>query len=165
MISNDECIVVYFADESSAHRKFVKESFKRANIAAKIFSFTDEKKLMDSLKQPGTLPDVIFLTFNLNYENALISLKRIRNKKKYAQVPVIVFSPFRYPRDMEVAFENGANLFIPKAVFIEHGERALETVFHRNWRRDIVDPDRNNFVLTDEVTTNGQLKWSHFKRE
>lgn len=148
MIAEKEPIVVFSADENSEHRIFLKESFKKAGINVKVFSFNCEKKLMNSLGQPTASPDVIFLTFNLEKETAVTCLKRIRIRKKLSNVPVVVFSPFTYLNDIEEAFNNGASLFVPKPVFMKESTKTLQTIFFPKWRRDLLSPNRNKFVLT-----------------
>jgi CheY-like chemotaxis protein len=160
MMVEKEQIVVFIADDNLEHRNFLRESFKKAGIHAKIFSFNSEEKLMNSLGQANIFPDVIFLTFNLEHETAITCLKRIRIKRKLSSVPVVVFSPFTYMSDIEEAFTNGANLFIPKPVFMKESTKTLQKIFYSKWRRTLLTPNRQKFVLSDNAETSDKLKWS-----
>ncbi len=155
-----EQIVVFIADESSEYRSFMRESFKKAGINAKIHSFTSEEKLMNALGQASAFPDIIFLTFNLEYETAVTCLRRIRLRKKLSTVPVIVFSPCTYLKDIEEAFNNGAGLFIPKPLFIKESTKILQKIFHLKWRRDLLKPNRHEFVLTSNPVDADKLSLS-----
>lgn len=160
MVQGKEKIVVFVADDDSTQRKKLRESFKNAGIQAKIYSFDCEKKLMDSLAQSTASPDIIFLTFNLENEAAVTCLKRIRLKKRFTNVPVIVFSPFTYLHDIKAAFENGASLFIPMTIFNENNTKTLHAIFHPRWRRDLIKPNNYKFVLSADTEDADKLCWS-----
>jgi PleD family two-component response regulator len=161
MTEGKEHITVYLADDCAEDRKYVKESFKGAEIAAKFFVFDSERKLMNALGQAAAFPDVIFLTFNLDNELTLTCLKRIRTKKKFSDVPVIIFSVCSYLQDIQEAFENGANLFIPKPVFNEHRVQTLKAIFKPNWRRSLLRTNKARFVLKVDSECSEQISWSH----
>jgi DNA-binding response OmpR family regulator len=160
MAAEKEQIAVFIAEDNSEHRNFLKESFKKAGIKVKVYSFNCEEKLMNSLGQATASPDIIFLTFNLEPETAVTCLKRIRIKKKLSNVPVIVFSPFTYLKDIEEAFNNGASLFIPKPIFMKESTKTLQTIFYSKWRHDLLNPNRYKFVLTTNSEDSGKLSWS-----
>jgi CheY-like chemotaxis protein len=115
---------------------------------------------MNSLGQASAFPDIIFLTFNLENETAITCLKRIRIKKKLATVPVVVFSPCTYLKDIEEAFNNGANLFIPKPIFMKESTKALQKIFHSKWSKDLLTPNRHKFVLTINTEDSNKLIFS-----
>jgi response regulator RpfG family c-di-GMP phosphodiesterase len=161
MVKEKEKIVVFIADDNLEDRNLFKESFKKADIKAKVFSFDSEKKLMNSLGQPTACPDIIFLAFNLENETAITCLKWIRLKRKFTNVPVVIFSPFSYLKDIKDAFENGASLFIPKPIFIEDSTKTLKAVFHSKWRRDLLNSNGHKFVLTSNIENSDRLCWSN----
>jgi DNA-binding response OmpR family regulator len=140
-------LVIFIADASLEHRNFFKESLKKAGIDAKVLSFNSEKRLMNALGQPTASPDIIFLTFELDTESALACLKWIRLKKKFSNVPVVIFSPFTYLKDIKDAFDNGASLFVPKLIFTENCSKTLNNIFHYNWQHDLLSPQKERFVL------------------
>lgn len=155
-----EKIVIFIADPNLEHRNFFKESIKKACIDAKVFSFNSEKRLMNSLGQITASPDIIFLTFNLETESALTCLQWIRLKRKFSNVPVIIFSPFTYLKDIKDAFDNGANLFIPKPIFEGNNTKTLQAVFRANWRRDLIRPNSSKFVLALDTEDSKRLCWA-----
>lgn len=150
-------LIIFIADGNTEHRNFFKESLKKASIDAKVFSFPNEKRLMNSLGQSSATPDIIFLTFDLDTQSAITCLKWIRIKKKFSNVPVVIFSPFTYLKDIKDAFDNGANLFVPKPVFTENCTKALQNIFYNHWQRDLLSPRSNKFVLTLDTENSERL--------
>lgn len=161
-VEEKKTIAVFLEDNSSEHRILMRESFKKAKINAKVYSFNNEEKLMNVLGQSTTFPDIIFLTFNLEYEPAVTCLKRIRVRKKLSNVPVVVFSPCMYLKDIDEAFNNGAGLFIPKPVFMKESTRTLQKIFHPKWRQTLIKPNRNKFVLTSNAEDTDKLSLSSY---
>jgi DNA-binding NarL/FixJ family response regulator len=153
-------IFIYIADSNSEYRNSFKESLKNAQINAKIFSFDSEKKLMNSLGQSTASPDIIFLTFDLENETTITCLKLIRLKRKFSDVPVVVFSPFTYLKDIKSAFDNGASLFIPKPIYMENSTKALQAIFRPRWRHHLIQPNSYKFVLSFDTEDTGKLCWS-----
>ena len=153
--------MVYLADENAEYRKQVKENFKNAGVKAKIFSFDGEEKLMHALDQTDVMPDVIFLTFSLENNAALSCLRWIRIKQNLSGVPVFVFSPFTYLKDISEAFESGANLFIPQSVFFADGQKILRILFKDKWYEKLLSPDRQKFVLKSDIRNTDKLTLSY----
>jgi PleD family two-component response regulator len=146
LVKKADNIVVYFADKNAEFRKRVKDNLKNSGIKMKLFSFDSEDKLMDALAQ-SLLPDIIFLTFNSENDLALKCLKNIRDQKKFGEIPVVVFSPFTYLKDIKEALENGAGLFIPQPIFLANSQKTFHAIFKPNWRKELIDPNREKFVL------------------
>jgi CheY-like chemotaxis protein len=150
-------IVIFIVDANLDHRNFFKESIKKAGIDAKVLSFNTEKRLMNALGQVTASPDIIFIAFDLDTEPALACLKWIRLKGKFSKVPVVVFSPFTYLKDIKDAFDNGANLFVPKPIFTDNCTKTLQNIFHSNWQRDLLSPRSNKFVLAFDTEDSEKL--------
>jgi PleD family two-component response regulator len=160
MALEKEKIVIYIADGDPEYKKSFKQNLKKAEINAKFHSFDCEQKLMNSLGQPTASPDIIFLSFDLENENAITCLKRIKLKKRFSDVPVVVFSPCTYLKDIKDAFENGASLFIPKPIYMENSIKTLQAVFRPRWRHHLLQPDSYKFVLSYDKEETNKLCWS-----
>jgi response regulator RpfG family c-di-GMP phosphodiesterase len=160
MALEKEKIVIFVADDNLEHRKSLKENLKKVEINAKIRAFDNETKLMNSLGQPTVLPDIIFITASLENGDAINCLKRIRLKKKFQEVPVIIFSPCTYLKDIKDSFDCDASLFIPKPVFEKNSVKALQEIFRPRWRYHLLQPNSYKFVLAQDTLDADKLCWS-----
>jgi PleD family two-component response regulator len=151
-------IIVFLADENIGYRNLLRKGLKESGINAKIFSFNCEEKLMHYIDNLSIKPDIIFLSFDLQNVKAKQCLKNMRANKQLTGIPIIIFSACSYLNDINEAFNSGANLFIPKPIFLKNKTKVLETLFTPPCQKAIQRPNKKKFVLS--AVTNDGLNWS-----
>jgi response regulator RpfG family c-di-GMP phosphodiesterase len=158
MEANEKQKIVFLTDESIEYRNTLRKCFREAGINARIFSFDCEDKLMHYLTNLSIRPDIIFLSFDIESDKAKECLKNMKRDKKLADIPVVIFSACTYLADINEAFNSGANLFIPKPVFLQHRTKVLRTLFLPPCQRALKRPNKKKFVLAS--ATNDELMWT-----
>ena len=67
----------------------------------------------EALKKTDDLhPDLIFMDIKLPGENGLELTKKIKNR--YPETPIIILTSYDLPEYRQIAFQYGANYFVPK---------------------------------------------------
>ena len=78
--------------------------------------------------ETATLPDLVLLDLNLPRKNGQEVLREIRARKDIKYIPVIVFTMSDVPRDVQEAYNIGANCYITKPIDIDGFTQAIQLV-------------------------------------
>jgi Response regulators consisting of a CheY-like receiver domain and a winged-helix DNA-binding domain len=101
----------------------------RPNI--KVDCTNDGNKLLDLLTKQQ--PDLLLLDLVMPIKNGLECLVEIRKKREFERLPIVVYSAATNPRDIQVAYEMGANLFLIKSNSYRGLSASLAAVLDLNW--------------------------------
>ena len=108
-------------EDSRSDARLFKEALNTWGTRHPLIVVEDGEAALDVLSRPegqdgSRRPDLIFLDLNLPKMDGFEILKRIRRHENPAvgAIPVIVFTSSSLPRDIERAYELGANAFITK---------------------------------------------------
>ena len=124
--------LVLYADDDPDDQEFVQEAFSAYQNTIDLILFNNGAELLSYIGNdfPYTLPCLVILDINMPYLNGKETLKKIREKKDWENVAVVLFSTSTLPADNEFAKRYGA-YFITKPLhaiqihqlmdqFIEH---------------------------------------------
>jgi CheY-like chemotaxis protein len=105
---------VFIADDDEDDQFLLKIAFDRCCPETKVKFATDGLDLIESLDQSGLHPCLIILDLNMPRLDGFESLKILRASETYQDVPVVVFSTSREPKDIAKSKILGANDYISK---------------------------------------------------
>lgn len=71
-------------------------------------------QLFETLVNDLNKPDVIFLDINMPVMDGWECLKQLKANVNYSYIPVVMYSTSAAPKDIEMAYNLGAGLFITK---------------------------------------------------
>ncbi|HYG49400.1 MAG TPA: response regulator [Flavobacteriales bacterium] len=140
-------IHIFLAGQDPQERTFLDHGLAEAGIQAKLKYFETGAGLLKGLETTVQKPEVIFLDMDTLKIRGMVALSELRKMETCKNIPIIMFSTTSYLDDINLAFNNGANLFVPKPVFIRDKATAIETIFSINWRKTLLIKDRILFVL------------------
>jgi CheY-like chemotaxis protein len=122
---------IMLADDDKNDR----EAFERAlvQIASdkKLTIVTDGDELLHLLHY--YVPDLLFIDLNMPCKNGIQCIREIREDKRYAQVPIVVFSATSRPNNIQVAYGLGANLFFVKPQVYSDLVISLRQILDLDW--------------------------------
>jgi CheY-like chemotaxis protein len=108
-------IMILLADDDESDRLLFKEAFGELKIKSVVHNVNNGMELMNYLtEKDAVLPHIIFLDLNMPLKNGLECLKEIRSNKKFAAIPIAIYSTSVSQNDIEETFLNGANVYIKK---------------------------------------------------
>jgi CheY-like chemotaxis protein len=115
----------------------------RPNI--KVDCTDDGNNLLELLAKQR--PDLLFLDLVMPIRNGLDCLVEIRKRPEFQKLPVVVYSAAVNPRDIQVAYEMGANLFLIKSHSYRGLSASLTALLNLNWQ----DPEaiKNQYFVND----------------
>lgn len=88
----------------------------------RLLSFLDEKK-----------PDLVFLDVNMPRRNGFDCLEEIRSQQRFAGIPVIMYSNTGRQSDIDLAYRQGANLFLRKPSSFRSLVESLQQIVAKEW--------------------------------
>jgi len=105
---------IYLAEDDQDDINFFGEALGEVSDASTLEVFGDGHDLLEHLKNGETLPEIIFLDINMPVMNGLECLKRIRENSRFDHIPVIMLTTTSARATIELAYNDGANLFVKK---------------------------------------------------
>ena len=85
------------------------------------------QELFEFLSHEGrSMPDLIFLDINMPIMNGWQCLKKLKDDSSWKQIPTIMYSTSSSRRDIDLAYELGAMLFVTKPEDIDELRGILE---------------------------------------
>jgi CheY-like chemotaxis protein len=117
---NTQCILQVEDDENDVF--MLQQVFQRTGIPCPLQVVSDGQDAIDYLQSAGAyaertdnpLPCLILLDLNLPTRSGFEVLKWIRQHPTYKKLVVVVFSASALPKDIDMAYELGANSYIVK---------------------------------------------------
>lgn len=113
---------VLLVEDEETDAFFMKRGFSQAGISTPLQIVEDGQKALDYLSGTGAYanrdlypsPCLILLDLKLPYVHGLEVLRWIRSRREFVTMSVLVLSSSCEERDIESAFQNGANAFLVK---------------------------------------------------
>ena len=108
---------VLLADDDADDRMLFRDVLNDLGMAVALKTVGDGVELMELLHASATLPDVLFLDFNMPKKDGLSCLREIKADERLSALPVVVFSNSDNPALVEMMLNEGASYFVRK----QHG--------------------------------------------
>lgn len=109
-------ISIFIVDDDPDDRQVILDAFLENNSTIDYVFIEDGQQLMNTLQtaEPENLPSLILLDLNMPGLLGLHALKKIRENKSFAHIPVIILTTSGYPQDESSSYKLGANCFLRK---------------------------------------------------
>jgi CheY-like chemotaxis protein len=141
-------INVLLADDDEDDREFFTEIVKEVAPQAKINTVQNGKDLMDYVNSPAAeLPDIIFLDLNMPCKNGKECLREIKKDFRLRHIPIIIYSTSSHVRDIENAYNDGADLYVTKPNTCNELKRIAKKVLTIDWSTFVLNNRIERFVL------------------
>jgi CheY-like chemotaxis protein len=105
---------ILLCDDDPDEALFLETAFKNAGFRVDLEYFNRCSTLLDDLSSRREVPDLIFIDIHMPGENGLECLAQVKQFPSYKDVPVIIYSTSRLPKEITEAFDKGASLYLPK---------------------------------------------------
>ncbi|MDB5255361.1 MAG: response regulator receiver protein [Chitinophagaceae bacterium] len=142
-------VVVFLADDDADDRAMFEEVIHEVDPTIQLTCAEDGKILLTML-QSGKypLPQLLFLDLNMPNKNGKECLEEIRNSDRLKDIPVIIYSTSSSPKDIDDAFEKGANLYVRKPSSFQELRFIARAVLAMEWSNYKPFVVRNTFVFS-----------------
>jgi len=120
VLKNNSLLKILLADDDQEDIIFIKEAFSSSDLNVEFDEVEDGQALMDKLLIPfsegasDVLPNLIMLDLNMPRKSGQEALKEIKSDPRLKKIPVIILTTSRRKKDVEIAYEAGANCYMTK---------------------------------------------------
>lgn len=120
-------------------------ALEKSNISYELRHAENGEMLFVLLKEK--IPYLLFLDINMTCKDGLSCIIEIRKNREYDTLPIIVYTGNLYQKIVDDCFENGANLYVTKAITLTSIAEKIKAIFEIDWSRSLYYPTRQHFVL------------------
>ena len=140
---------ILLADDDIDDCIFFKGVLEKIPLATSLVAVHNGEELMRLLtSETYQLPHVLFLDLNMPRKNGFECLSEIKLNSKLKYLPVVMFSTSNEQEVVSRLYLNGAHYFIRKPPVISQFEKIIEQTLMLVGQESILQPARENFVLT-----------------
>lgn len=138
---------VLLVEDNRADRQIIRQLLSEFNTNHRLSEVEDGEDALDVLNQRGKFadvprPDLILLDLNLPRMAGVDLLRRVRADQALRTIPVIVLTSSQSPRDVNAAYQAGANLYLRKPADLQGLEDLLRGVA-QTWFQHALLPSPN----------------------
>jgi len=125
---------ILIADDDFEDYLLIKNTFESKELNVHLSHVEDGQYLIDILKAQGKynkfgeLPNLILLDLNMPRKNGFEVLKEIKENENLKKIPIIIFTTSQTVRDIDKAYELGANCYIPKPQTVEEWSEVIDII-------------------------------------
>lgn len=120
---------IFLGDDDSDDTELFQEAFGRVSPLIELHIAENGLRLLELLEeQEKDKPDLIFLDINMPVMNGWECLRKLKENSAYKNIPVIVYSTSAAQRDIKMAYDWGAHLYLPKTDDFRNLEKIIRTI-------------------------------------
>jgi CheY-like chemotaxis protein len=147
----EEPVKVLLADDDKDDQEIFQEALDETQIPTELTTVDNGKELIDNLKDPEIPnPDIVFMDINMPVKDGKQVLAEIRNDENLKDIPTVILSTSKNEKDVEEAFNAGANLYVPKPYSFRNFILMLKKVFSLKWTGELLKPLRKTFFMSEK---------------
>ena len=113
-------MLLLLAEDNPADQNLMVRAIERSKVDCDIRTVTDGQQLLDYLnnlddtRSTEKRPDIILLDLNMPIMDGREVMKILKSDSKYCDIPIIVFSTSKHPKDIKISYTLGCSSFITK---------------------------------------------------
>jgi CheY-like chemotaxis protein len=140
---------IIMADDDTDDRDLFAEAAAETE-AIVIRNVENGMELLEALGNTIDLPDLILLDLNMPVKGGKECLEEIRSDKKYAALPVVIYSTSMNKKDIAETYELGANLYLPKPNSFAELKKIVKILKQIDWNKHQPKMHQGKFVLRSQ---------------
>lgn len=136
---------ILLADDDMDDRNLFSKALELIPLATNFITVSDGEELMTYLSEnTDSLPHVLFLDINMPRKNGFECLIEIKKNDKTKDLPVVMFSTSDSKDNINVLFNNGANIYVKKPSSFSELVQVINHALP---------------IATENIFSNGKLKY------
>jgi CheY-like chemotaxis protein len=107
-------MTILYVDDDADDLELVSEVLTEIDPSISCFTACDGREALTVLDQRGVLPDLILLDINMPIMDGRECLGELKKHDRFRNIPVIIYSTTKDPREINKYYEMGAQAFLRK---------------------------------------------------
>jgi CheY-like chemotaxis protein len=133
---------ILLVEDNRADAILLQEAFRAADVTFPFDHVTDGEKALAHLREAETPPSLMLLDLNLPRMDGREVLSQVKADPELRDIPVIILTTSSAPKDVELAYERGANAFVRKPLGMDRLIEAAGAI-RDFWLRTATLPSEN----------------------
>ncbi len=129
----EEEVDVLLVEDNANDAEFALRALRKASVSPRVMHVEDGARALDylfgegefSARSPQARPSVVLLDLKLPKVDGIEVLRRLKEDARTRDIPVVVLTSSKEPRDIEACYLNRANSYVVKPVNFEAFTRAM----------------------------------------
>jgi CheY-like chemotaxis protein len=132
---------ILLVEDNPADVRLIREALRHTEASYSLSVVDDGEKAIDFLRDraPGSFPDLVLLDLNLPRKSGAEVLVEIKGDRRLKRIPVVILTSSRSERDVNTAYDSGANSYLRKPADLDH-LYSLANVFAQYWLNWVILP-------------------------
>lgn len=105
---------VLIVDDDEDDQFLIKQAFEHDSERYRLHFASDGTDVLEDIESPRFLPDLVLLDLNMPIIDGFEVLTHFKKSPLYRHIPVVILTTSDLQRDIDRAYELGANTFISK---------------------------------------------------
>jgi CheY-like chemotaxis protein len=134
----EEEVDVLLVEDNANDAEFALRALRKAAVSPRVLHVDDGARALDYLfgtgefagRVPHARPSVVLLDLKLPKVDGIEVLRRIKEDPRTRDIPVVVLTSSKEPRDIEACYMNRANSYVVKPVNFEVFTHAMAELAH-----------------------------------
>lgn len=126
-MAREEAVDVLLVEDNANDAEFALRALRKSQISPRVLHVDDGARALDYLfcqgefadRVPHARPSVVLLDLKLPKIDGIEVLRRIKEDPRTRDIPVVVLTSSKEPRDIEACYLNRANSYVVKPVNFE----------------------------------------------
>ena len=138
---------IFYADDDHDDLDFFKDVIETISQKINLFTHDHGEKMLDALKNPPPVPQIIFLDLNMPGKSGFEVLEEIKNSDELKHLPVVIFSTSNDPNNIAKSMKMGANFYVTKPTSFESLKKSIEHTLQIDWAN--FKPTKTTFIYKE----------------
>jgi CheY-like chemotaxis protein len=122
--------LIYFIDDDDEDALLFETALSEIKRSVKLIPFSDAQQALQHLTTAAVKPDLIILDINMPVMTGFECLEILKSSSTLNDIPVIMFSTSRSPKDIQLSLNMGAHHFMSKPNTYEELDTMLRELLH-----------------------------------
>ena len=119
---------ILLVEDNSADALLLQEALRVADVAHPVDVVTDGEQAMAHLRSAERPPGLVLLDLNLPRMDGREVLAQVKSDPDLRDIPVIILTTSSAPKDVELAYDRGANAFMRKPLGLDRLVEAATSI-------------------------------------
>lgn len=122
---------ILIVDDDNEDSEFFTTVVQQINPGIEVQVATSKKGLFEKLEQQ--VPDLLFIDSFLQKDSGHSSIKEMKEDPRFRTLPVVMYTGAADMKNIKLAFEAGASVYIVKPHTLSEIKSVLQTVLQKPW--------------------------------
>jgi len=124
---------ILLVDDDEDDIALFRDTLKEVNHNTVLIILQNGDKLLHFLADTDELPDVVLLDLHMPLKDGYECLQEIRDQERFRTMPVFVLSTSGFSRNVQRAYEQGADMYMQKPDTVHELKMIIEFLDKMDW--------------------------------